>query len=435
MIASQVASEVSTKSSRTSTVSKGVVVSILDQGVVSLSNFLTSVVAARTLTLDEFGIFSLFYVTLLVFLGIQNALISGPVRVFGVAKNGSQDPGYFETQCWLQLALGGLTSLLSAGMLVSGTFGSSSLGVSFPLCVFFVQLQELARTILATKLSVVSLLSLDLWTHCGRLLLLGILALTDRLTTNTLFLGIAIPSALAAGAFLFPYRSLPFGRLDLLSRSFENWAYGKWILVEALAYAVSSQLYLYLTALIIDARSAGALNAALAVLNLINVLLSGVMGFAIPVARDRLLNRNYEAWVNWLKSVGFRLIAAVLALWGVVAVLAEPLLRMTYGENYSGFAYLIEIIGFSYIFRAVNTVLVAAFRTAELPQVGFSAQFVAAVVSSLIAYPLISQFGVAGAALGFVAVQVTWTGVYVYYVIRGALSKSAVLNRVLVPEV
>lgn len=434
MIASQVTTETGTTISHTATMSKGIVVSILDQGVVSLSNLLTSVVAARKLTPDEFGVFSLFYATLLVFSGIQNALIGNPIRVFGVAKGGSNGSGYFETQFGLQLALGGITSLLSAGILASGTLGPSAVWVSFPLCVFFVQLHELARTILATKLSVISLLSLDLWTHCGRILLLAILALTDRLTTNTLFLGIAIPSAFAAGAYLFPYRSLSVRRREILSRSLENWTFGKWILIETCAYAVSSQLYLYLTALIIDARSAGALNAALAVLNLINVLLSGVMGFAIPVARDRLLNMNYEAWANWLKSVGFLIMAAVLVLWGVVALLAEHLLRVAYGEYYSGFAYLIQIIGFSYIFRAANTVLIAAFRTAELPQVGFSAQFMSAIVSSLIAYPLITEFGIAGAALGLVVVQVVWTVTYVYYVTHGALSKSAVLLRVLAPK-
>lgn len=434
MIASQVASEAGTKRGGLSILSAGVVVSILDQGVVSLSNFLTSVIAARTLTPDEFGVFSLFYVTLLVMSGIQNALISSPVRVFGVAKGASHAPGYFETQCWLQCVLGGCTALLSAGILASGALGSHSLSVGFPLCVFFVQLQEFARSVLATQLRMASLLSLDLWTNGGRILLIATLALTDRLTTNTLFLGIAVPSAIAAGVFLFPYRSLPFGRPDFQSRLAQNWAFGKWILVEALAYAVSSQLYLYLTALIVDTRSAGALNASLSVLNLINVLLSGVMGFAIPVARDRLLNMNYEAWVHWLKSVGFLLISSVLTLWGVVALSAEHILRMAYGDYYAGFTYLIEIIGFSYIFRAINTVVIAAFRTAELPQVGFSAQLVSAAVSVLVSYPLISEWGVAGAALGFVAVQVTWSGVYAYYLVSGALSKEAVLHRVLVPQ-
>ena len=409
----------------------GVILSVFDQGIVSLSNFLTTVIAARTLAPDQFGIFSLFYATLLILSGIQNALITGPIRVLGVQKTGGETTSYFHAQIYLQLILGIVISLISVTVLIASASAKSSTGISFSLCVFFVQLQELARVILATRLSLVSLLLLDVLTHSARIVLVMMLAMGDELTTSSLFLAIGIPCAITASMFLRLHRMEGMQLKVLLMRALENWIFGRWSLVETFAYMVSSQFYFYITALMVSIESVGALNAVLSVLNLVNVLLSGVMGFAIPIARQRLLNVSFNAWKSWLKRVGIALTMCVLVLWIAITVLARPLISFTFSDFYAEYAYLIQIIGFSYVFRSVNTVLIAAYRTAELPQVGSSAQLASAILSLLIAYPLIKTFGVGGAALGFVVTQIAWTLVYMYYLRIGSLSENNVMQRVI----
>jgi O-antigen/teichoic acid export membrane protein len=413
-----------------SSIPNGVILSVFDQGIVSLSNFLTTVIAARTLAPDQFGMFSLFYATLLILSGVQNALITGPIRVLGVQKAGGGTTDYFQAQIYLQLTLGIAISLISVTALIASASAKSSVGISFSLCVFFVQLQELARAILATKLSIVSLLWLDVLTHSSRIVLVILLAATDAVTTTSLFLAIAIPCGITASIFLRFHRMGGLQLNVLLIRALENWLFGRWILVETFVYTISSQFYFYITAIMINIESVGALNAALSVLNLINVLLSGVMSFAIPVARQRLLNIGFNAWKSWLKRVGVALTMCVLVLWIAITVLARPLLSFTFSDFYAEYAYLIQIVGFSYVFRAVNTVLIAAYRTAGLPQVGSSAQLASAILSLLIAYPLIKTLGVGGAALGFVVTQIAWTLVYLYYLSIGSLSESRVLQRV-----
>ena len=414
-----------------SSLPNGVILSVFDQGIVSLSNFLTTVIAARTLAPDQFGIFSLFYATLLILSGVQNALITGPLRVLGVQKTGRETTNYFQDQIYLQLILGIVISLISVSVLIVSASAKSSMGISFSLCVFFVQLQEMARAILATKLSLVSLLLLDVLTHSSRIVLVMMLAMNDELTTSSLFLAMGIPCAITASIFLRLDRMGGMQLKALLMRALENWKFGRWSLVETFAYMISSQFYFYLTALMVSIESVGALNAVLSVLNLVNVLLSGVMGFAIPIARQRLLNIGFNAWKSWLKHVGIALTTCVLVLWIAITVLARPLISFTFSDFYAEYAYLIQIIGFSYVFRSVNTVLIAAYRTAGLPQVGSSAQLASATLSLLIAYPLITTFGVGGAAIGFVVTQIAWTLVYMYYLRIGSLSENSVMRRVI----
>jgi len=158
-------------------------------------------------------------------------------------------------------------------------------------------------------------------------------------------------------------------------------------------------------------------------MNAVSVLLVGVMNYAVPEARRRLIEIGYDSWRKWLWRVGLLLVGAT-AIFGVGAsVLAKPLLALIYSPEYEAFAYLIPIVAVQYFFTACNTVLLAAFRTAGMPQVGFAAQAGSAVVSLVLIYPLLNGFGVTGAAVGLVITQVIWTTVYAFYIARGELKK------------
>ena len=57
---------------------------IADQAIVSLGNFVATVLVAKSLSASQFGSYSLLFTTLLIVTGIANAVVSEPVRIFGV---------------------------------------------------------------------------------------------------------------------------------------------------------------------------------------------------------------------------------------------------------------------------------------------------------------------------------------------------------------
>jgi O-antigen/teichoic acid export membrane protein len=191
--------------------------------------------------------------------------------------------------------------------------------------------------------------------------------------------------------------------------------------LESIAYSASTQVYLYLTALWVDTAAVGALSAVLVLMNAVNVILSGVMNHAVPVARQRLLVGGYDPWRRWLLRVGLVLTAGVGSFGLVASLLAEPMLAFVYGPAYAASAYLVPIVALQLCVSAFNTVLSAAFRTAEMPHVGFAAKVASTVATLLLAYPLLQHWGAAGAAVGLVVTQLLWTATYVAYVGRGVL--------------
>lgn len=399
---------------------RGSLLSIVDQGIVSLSNFLTGVFVARAVGVNEFGVYSLLYVSLMVLGGIQNALITGPIRVLGIRTPEHIEKGYFHAQLKLQLLLSCVLSIgVGCVILFISPINRPILSV-FLVSLFFFQLQEFSRITNLTKFALWRLLFLDLLTHGLRLLALGLLSTYMALTAINTFWIIALTCAIG---FMFnsmfqkrTQQTLPLGEVAT-----ENWKYGRWILFEAIIFTISTQAYVYMMALWVDTQSAGALNAIVSLLNVVNIFQLGIMSFAIPRARLKLITYGYNAWKRWLLQVGLVLMIGTVISMAFVAIFAKPLLMNLYTPFFGTYAYLIPLLAVSYVLAAANTVLNAAFLTAQLPRVGFIAKLASGVLTLFLAYPIINRWGISGAVMGLVGTAASWTFVYLVYIYKGAL--------------
>lgn len=403
-----------------STTLRGFALSVLDQAIYSLSGFLTGVLVARSLLPEAFGVYTLYFTGILLLAGFQNALITGPLRVLGVRPSGGDASGYFRAQVQLQLLL---SMVIMAGAAI-GLFalypGDILVTLAFLLCLLLVQLQELARVVSLTSMTLIALLKLDVVTHGLRIALLLAAMRLDILSAGTAILIVAVASGIGfvvAGWSAYPAATTA----PLRETAISNWRYGRWLVFGTIAHSSSTQIYLYLTALWVGTAAVGGLAAVLVMMNAFNVLLLGVMNYAVPTARQLLIESGYDAWRRRLWRIGL-LLAGGATLFGVCAsLLARPLISLIYSPAYGTFAYLIPIVAVQLFLNACNTVLLAAFRTAEMPQVGFVALAGSAAVTLLLAYPLLTGWGVTGAAVGLVITQVIWAAVYTFYAARGTL--------------
>jgi O-antigen/teichoic acid export membrane protein len=107
----------------------------------------------------------------------------------------------------------------------------------------------------------------------------------------------------------------------------------------------------------------------------------------------------------------------------VITLSAEDLLNVLFGHSYAQYADIVPILGFAMILTAITSAFAVAFRTVEMPQVGFWGKCLSAIMTMALAVPLIESAGVVGAAIGFVITQLCWIAVYVAEArLRGRLS-------------
>lgn len=405
---------------------RGSFLTTLDQGIVSISNFLTGVLVARAVSPEDFGTYSLMFTGLIVLYGLQNALIVGPARVLGVRASGVDASGYFASQLQLQFILGSILSTAVIVLLPAATSMTLSMSVTFSVCLFFFQLQELIRIINLTRFTLVTLLLTDTLTHGLRIALLVSISLYGTLSPSIAVLTIAISCAIGAIPHLKKKDRGLSKSVPLRETMSSNWEYGRWLLLETMAYTASTQVYLYFTAYWVDKQSAGALNAIQNLLNVVNILHIGIMSFAIPTARNKLIEYGHGVWKRWFLQVGIALTVSTTLIVLILSTLAKPLLSTLYSPFYGNYAYLVPVLGLSYCLAAVNTVFGAAYYTARLPQVGLVARTATAVLTLTLAYPALQEWGVKGAAIGLLATQALWTAVYLTYMAKGSLGPDRV---------
>jgi O-antigen/teichoic acid export membrane protein len=293
--------------------------------------------------------------------------------------------------------------------------------------IFFLQLQELLRMRFYIDLKAGKVLALDIANHGLRLTLLLLLWWFEFLSVTSAFLVMALAGGITCLPVVRSVTLQPFLTCaDAARRSFR---YGRWLLLESLAYYLSIPLYIYLSSALLSYEATGGLSAVISLLNMPNVLVQGVMNLAVPMARRKLLDEGYEAWRSQLISTGTMVIMTSICVYVAISSAGSSLLGIVYGSEFEKYGDLLPIVGVCYCFLAVNTVLAAAFRIAHAPQVGAVTKLWSSVITLSVAYPLITLWGVEGAAAGLVVTSVTWVAIYIFYIFRGTLEAAKALEQ------
>ncbi|HET6473236.1 MAG TPA: hypothetical protein VFG38_15430 [Pseudomonadales bacterium] len=406
-----------TSARRFSNVSNGAL-SVVDQGVCSLSNFLTVLLLSRSLSADGFGSYVLIFNAVLICASVQHAIVTGPLRWTGAPR--MREGAYVGGQLHLQAAALAVEVPLFA-LALAWCVADRSLVVAAVASMVAIQLHEFVRSICVTALEMRRVLRLDVVTHAlriGGLVWLwqgGHLSVTSALVTITLATLVALP-LLPRGAVADPMRST-------MRR---NWRLGRWILADALAFTLSTRAYLYGVALWSSKVDAGGLGAAQTIVGAANVMIAGLVVAAIPVAKLKLEAVGYDAWLRWWVTTGAVVGSVGGLVYWAIAQLAEPILGFVYPHENVALVPIVAIMALGAWIDALNTVVASATWTVEKPSVNVVGKTLSALFMAAWAYPAIEHFGITGAAIGLAVTPAIWLAVNIVYVLSGALGRSGV---------
>jgi len=230
------------------TLRKGLI-TLVNQGVVSATNFLTGVVIGRTCTKDEFGLYMLGFSIVLFALDLQVSLVSTPYMIYRPRLRGEDLHLYKGSsllhQIVLSLAL--MAVLASWGGAVSLGFGPPGLEpVLFALVavIGFIMLREFVRRVCFADLRMEIVLFFDI---CVALLQVGgllLLAYYQVLSADRAYWVIGGACGLAGLGWILLNRKTFVVRT---SRSLQdlklNWTFGKWVFASGALWAISMNLY------------------------------------------------------------------------------------------------------------------------------------------------------------------------------------------------
>ena len=285
---------------------------LADQAIVSGVNFITGLLIARFLGIEEFGVFTLVWMAVLFVSSIQMAMISAPMMTIGPKQNDDERPSYYGAVVMQQVIFSTLTSLLlwigvAYSDLVNPQWNVAHLAMPLAMALFFFQNQDFLRRLFFTEKQPLLAFISDVVSYLGRIMVLVLLFLYATLTTANVLWIIAISSALALMVGFTKIKMLTFDSNQLVPVFKHHWVLSKWMTASAVMQWTSAQYFILAAGSLLGPVAVGALKAAQNIIGISNILFQGLENIVPANA-----SRNFK--VNGVK--GLKLYLAKVSLFG-----------------------------------------------------------------------------------------------------------------------
>lgn len=325
----------------------------VDQALISLTNFLATVLVARYTTPTDLGVYAVGFSALTFIRNTLEGLVIQPLNVYGAGMGEDEFAQYASSTAAIQLGLAGLTALVCAvgGWILTQTgnnlAGPALFSLWFVLSVW--QMQEFVRRLLYIRRSVFSAVVNTLF---GSLTRLGLLFYWGQ---GAALSGVRGLEAIGWGAFMALLAGLWTNRrlwrlhgLTLRQTWQRNWGFGRWMMGSTLANWISVEFYPVLTAGMISFAAAGAYRAIQNLVAPIHALLRATDTFLTPRAAAGFQREGITSLQRTLRLVYVINGLPVLTLLGIALLLPRQILHFLYGETYAAYSQGVILMAIFY---------------------------------------------------------------------------------------
>src|SRR3954447_6217549 len=302
-----------------------------DQGIVSLGNFGTNLILARTLPLAELGLYGILYELSLFLNSMQAATILFPLNVKGAVA----EENFFARLAGRSIILTLLMApLLGIGLLGTGiALRQPMVGVWALVALVVFQIQETLRRSLIIQMRYRDAMLGDAVSYLGQATAMYLLSSAKLLTLTSAFQAFAVTSALAAmvQAVQVRPRHVTVGEAMIFAR--RSWGLSRWVLFSNLTGLITGTLFYWNLAYWAGREMLG---VALGLMNVVRVANPFILAFnsiitpTIARARGRLGMSGARRMFITYTSIGM---AGLVLLFAVPLLFPAAVLRAFYPHN------------------------------------------------------------------------------------------------------
>ncbi len=390
-------------------VSRDHALSLADQAVVSGTSFLTTLLIARSSDAGQLGVYAVGISLLLSVAAFQDSLILQPYMIQRHSQQGTPAE-YLSASLTLSVLFAvGCTLALTvaaAGFLEwSDQRDLAVVMLAIAGVTPFVLTREFARRVAFARLQIDRALLIDSIAAVVQLSVLVWLGSSGRMSAPAACIALGGANAVAAAAWLGSTRAataVPLQRLQTIFR--HTWALGKWLLVGRITVQMQSYVTYWIAMFVAGSAVTGVYAACMSIVNFANPLI-----FALG---NVLTAKLVLAWKSgggsglWRESIRNTItIGAVMAAFSLaVFVGGEEVMQFLYhGKEYEGHGQMLTVLALAVF--ATTAGMPASFGLATMgrPRAIVAVAVVAAVLSVILIWLLMMEWGLLGAAYGLLA--------------------------------
>lgn len=377
----------------------------VDQGVISISNFVASILLARLVSPTQLGVYVLGFLAIYLMRSIQDGMIIQPMNAFGAVATPEDFKGYFTTAAIHQIILASLSAVaaLLTGWILT-RLGNDTVGPAvFTLWFSFFtwQIQEFLRRTFYARSEVKKAVVLSVVSNLIRIGLIILLGSISEINGHTGLNAIGWGALAASLIGVWQARAYFTSKVpDLKAAWLHNWRFGRWILGASMADWMVMHLYPIIMAGMVSFAAAGAYQALQNLVAPIHVLLRATDTFATPQAAKAYHQSGFPRLKKYLKLIYLVSGIPIIALLILDLLYAPQLLFLLKGDTYLPFADGIFVMALFYFFLYINWPLQIAFRAIREGKQIFIANLLAIISMVSVGIWLIHRWGLYGAIGG-----------------------------------
>lgn len=395
---------------------------VLDQGLISGSNFIISIMLARWLMPDSYGAYAITFGIYVALSLVYQSLVLEPMGVFGGSIFRSNLRGYLRSLISIHVAL---SVAMCAGFAIAwiiahrtGAGGAmtgalAGVAIASPCLMLF----ALARRTFYVELSPAPAAA---GAFIYSALVLSGLFLVYKyalLSTFVAFLLIAVGALVTGTVLMFALRAglSKNGPAPVLSETWHrHWRYGRWALAACVAGWLPSYIYYPLLSAFSGMAQSGQLKALMNLTMPFEQTKGALLMLALPFAAG-VAHKNGVAGARALNRILTVLsIIGASAYWAVIIPLQKPVFHLLYSNRYMEVGYLLPALALGQIFWSATFGPQVALRALESPATVFVALGIATLASLFVGVPATWAYGIKGAIWGSNAADIfSFIAVYV----------------------
>jgi O-antigen/teichoic acid export membrane protein len=385
---------------------------LTDQIIVSGCNFLSNILLARILGIEEFGRYVLAWTIVLFVQGLQFSTVSSSMLSIGPKHDAEGARSYFGAIFIHQSIFGVVSAALTlVGCYITANFFPEARldTIALPLtgAVLCTQTQDFFRRYFFSVARPKTSLAIDVIRYVGQnVAILGLISWFPANSVAALWL----LTAAAALGLLAALPSIPRFKYSLgmiVTVGLRGWHFSKWLIASTLLFTIFNTVFSFAAGILLGTSAVGAMRAAFTLVGIANVVIEASVNVISAGASRKFMSKGRHELVAYLKKVTAFGVVALASLMAAIVIAPKYWLRLIFGPEFGAYWILVLWYAGYEILVFLALIMGTWYRTLEQTRSIFYANLASAVLSLAVSYPLIVHFGVAGAAAGLVMTQGT----------------------------
>lgn len=391
-------------------------VALVDQALVSGSNFITNILLARTFGFRDYGVFAIAWVVVMFVNSLQWAFVVTPMMSIGPKQEKRDLPTYYGAVLVQEIGFAVLTAVilflcvaLSVRFFPQWKIGSLGLSLSGASLAYLLQ-DFIRRYFFTTNRSTLAFAS-DCISYLTQLPILFYYSRHPGITLPNVLWIIAATSFLGFIICMKWYQPVAFTMESLRSVFVRHWKMSRWLAPSAFMQWGAGNLFFMAAPVYYGAAASAALKASQNIVAVAHIWFMGLDNVVTSEASLRMHREGPDGVIQYLKKIFIQWGGVTLAFVGIVALFPHFWLHLAYGNKYLQYGYVLQLYAVLYLMVFVSGPIRAGLQALEFTAPIFWAYPVLIAFSVSLVGPLAKTLGLTGVMLGMIGIQVIFQGI------------------------